>query len=88
MATVGAVAAVLGAGAAVYSASQSGKNVPKMPEIQQEKPVQASKGPDVSGIKRQTGQGLAAGPASTLLTGSSGIDTGSLNLGKNTLLGG
>lgn len=55
-------------------------------------PAQQTKAPDVNAYKTKNANAALAGPnagaASTLLTGASGIDTDSLNLGKNTLLGG
>lgn len=53
-------------------------------------PPQAAKSPDTTAIQQQAstpGSGVNSGPASTLLTGSSGVDPNSLNIGKNTLLG-
>lgn len=53
-------------------------------------PPQAAKAPDVNGIQNAAttpGGGINSGPASTLLTGTTGVDTSSLNLGKGGLLG-
>jgi hypothetical protein len=44
--------------------------------------------PDVAGILASNANAGKAGPSSTLLTGSQGIDPTKLNLGKSTLLGG
>jgi hypothetical protein len=87
MATTGVIAAVLGAGAAVYGAATAGKNAPKLPELQPEKRVQDAKGPEGQVINRQNGMGIPAG-AATMLTGSTGVNPSSLSVGKNTLLGG
>jgi len=57
---------------------------PKLPP-----PPQAAKAPDTSPLrKRNVDQGGPAVSDSTLLTGTSGIPTASLNLGGSTLLGG
>ena len=42
---------------------------------------------DVSAITQKEEQAALAGPAGTMLTGVSGVDTGQYNLGGNTLLG-
>ena len=43
---------------------------------------------DVSAITKKEEAAALTGPAGTLLTGVQGVDSGSLNLGGNTLLGG
>ena len=43
---------------------------------------------DVSAITKKEEQAALTGPAGTLLTGVQGVDSGNLNLGGNTLLGG
>ena len=43
---------------------------------------------DVSAITKKEEQAALTGPAGTMLTGVSGVDSSSLNLGGNTLLGG
>ena len=43
---------------------------------------------DVSAITKKEEQAALTGPAGTLLTGVQGVDSSSLNLGGNTLLGG
>lgn len=53
-------------------------------------PPQAAKSPDVNAIQTQAntpGGGVNSGPASTLLTGPSGVDNSQLNVGKGGLLG-
>ncbi len=55
-------------------------------------PPEAAKAPDSDQVKarnkaRMTG-GMDAGPNSTMLTGPDGVDPNSLELGKNSLLGG
>ena len=42
---------------------------------------------DVSAITQKEEQAALAGPAGTMLTGVSGVDTGQYNLGGKTLLG-
>jgi len=42
---------------------------------------------DVAGLLAQNQQQGQGGGGSTMLTGPSGVDMGSLNLGRNTLLG-
>ena len=42
---------------------------------------------DVSAITKKEEQAALTGPAGTLLTGVSGVDSSQLNLGGNTLLG-
>jgi hypothetical protein len=98
-------AAVIGAGAAIYSSNQSAKSADASREQQQTiadqqrqdaitaqaNLPQATQAPDNAAVRAKavtsalTGSG--AGNASTFLTGSSGIDDASLNLGKSTLLG-
>lgn len=82
--TVAAVAAVAGAGAAIYSAANQ-----KQPKVTP--PPQASQTPTPQGqlaaMKGLGATGGAPGVASTFLTGSGGIDPSMLNLGKSTLLG-
>lgn len=53
------------------------------------KPPQASKAPNAAGMRRDNGAagGVNAGPASTMLTGTAGVDPSKLTLGRNTLLG-
>ena len=53
-------------------------------------PPQAAKQPDVAAIQASTqtpGGGTNSGPASTMLTGSAGVDQSKLNVGKGGLLG-
>src|SRR4051812_41110057 len=55
-----------------------------------EKPPQATKAPDRSvfqAANMAAARGAFAGNAGTFLTGPSGIDAGTLSLGRNTLLG-
>ncbi|WP_288076433.1 hypothetical protein [Pseudomonas sp.] len=47
----------------------------------------AAKTPDVGAMLSANMQAAKAGGSGTMLTGTAGIDTKSLNLGKNTLLG-
>lgn len=88
--TIGTVAAVVGAGAAVagaVAASKSGK-APAAPAVTP--PPQGAQAPDASASLKKNANGAAglnAGTSSTFLTGPSGIDSGSLNIGKNVFLG-
>lgn len=53
-------------------------------------PPQAAKSPDVNAIQASTqtpGGGVNSGPASTMLTGSGGVNNSTLNVGKGGLLG-
>lgn len=94
-----AVMAVSAAGATMYSAHQ--QRVAQEESLQAQKDAaaqaeanrpQASKAPTVQGVQAgQAGAGQAGGSpgvAQTFLTGASGVDPSTLNLGKNTLLGG
>jgi len=88
-----ALATVAGAAGAGLLAKQA---VPKQPPAVQpltaaDKP-QTAKGPDRAVVNAQNtaltaAAGAKAGNAGTFLTGPSGIDASTLNLGKNTLLG-
>lgn len=97
---IGAVAAAVGAGAAVYSGIQSNKN-------QKEAAAQAKKNADKQALQAEqdfnranqktadTNKMLAAnqqaslsGQAGTMLTGPQGVAPGNVDIGKNTLLGG
>lgn len=64
-------------------------DVPKATPTNPEKPPQAGKAPQVQGLRKDNGAagGINAGPTSTFLTGSQGVDSSALTLGKNTLLG-
>lgn len=83
-------ALAVGAGAGMLAGAF---NQPKMPQIPApEKPPQASKTPDRNAVLAGNAAatlpgGAMAGNASTFLTGGSGIDSGTLNLGRNVLLG-
>lgn len=94
-----ASAAITAVGTAALGAAASKALAPKLPDgsstvkqlTQADKP-QDVKGPDLSQIKDKNAlaaaaAGQLAGNNSTLLTGSSGIASGNLNLGTNTLLG-
>jgi len=72
---IAAVAAVLGAGAGVYSATRSAPKPPPMGQQQKE--------PDV--LNRNPSPN--AGQIATMLSGAQGVNPGSLSLGRNTLLG-
>lgn len=57
-----------------------------------DKPPQAEKAPDINAIAKKnalaaSASGALSGNSSTLLTGSQGVNPGSLNLGTSTLLG-
>lgn len=88
------VAAIAGGAILASSMSPSTPNVsPTAPQAPAQDVKQASRDPDVGQLRDQnsanridTGPGASSG--STLLTGPEGIDSGSLSLKKNTLLGG
>lgn len=50
---------------------------------------QAAKQPEIKPMRAANamGSGVNAGPSSTFLTGPTGVDLGTLQIGKNTLLG-
>ena len=69
-------------------ASQTAKQ-PNMPKpATPEKPRQVEKAPGIGDLAARNRAQNAGGLGSTYLTGSAGVDPGSLNLGGNTLLGG
>lgn len=76
------------AGMAAASAMQPGAIQGAKPTTPA-KPPQASKAPNAAGMRRDNGAagGINAGQASTMLTGTAGVDPSKLTLGKNTLLG-
>ena len=82
-----------GVGAAATIASAFGGKGGDAPKVQApEKPPQATKQPDrnaISGANAAAAMpgGPMAGNASTFLTGAGGVNPGTLDLGKNTLLG-
>lgn len=83
---------LLGAAGAAAASSLLAPKTPSVEIPQPTKPPQASKAPDraatVATNKAAAGPGGAmSGNSGTFLTGASGIDPSSLNLGKNTLLG-
>lgn len=92
-------AAVVGAGASMYGAHQQksaagdalAQQKDSAAKAEANRP-QASKAPGVQGVQAgQAGAGQAGGApgvAQTFLTGASGVDPATLNLGKSTLLGG
>lgn len=54
------------------------------------KPPQSAQAPEQTAVRRSAAGNAAGGPAvaqSTMLTGTSGVNPGGLNLGRNTLLG-
>lgn len=91
-------AVVTAAAASVYSAkkqSDAQKKAQRSAEAQAQKQQQQAerefnranaKTPDLAGIMASNKR--AEGAGSTMLTGPQGVDSGSLSLGKNTLLGG
>ena len=87
-------AAIAGAGASAYSAKKQ-SDAQRSAEAQAQKQQQQAerefnranaKTPDLAGIVASNKR--AEGAGSTMLTGPQGVDSGSLSLGKNTLLGG
>ena len=91
-------AVIAGAGVSAYSAkkqSDAQKKAQRSAEAQAQKQQQQAerefnranaKTPDLAGIVASNKR--AEGAGSTMLTGPQGVDSGSLSLGKNTLLGG
>lgn len=93
------VAAGLGAGASMYSANKQSKAADKALNQQKESAAkaeatrpQAAQAPGVQSVAAgQAGAGQAGGApgvAQTFLTGASGVDPSTLNLGRASLLGG
>ena len=90
-------AAIAGAGVSAYSAkkqSDAQKKAQRSAEAQAQKQQQQAerefnranaKTPDLAAIMASNKR--AEGAGSTMLTGPQGVDTGSLALGKSTLLG-
>ena len=67
---------------------QNATQPPKPPDpLAPPPPPQAPKAPDIQAIRRDQKERTAGGYGSTLLTGMGGVAPGSLNLGRNTLLG-
>lgn len=84
--------AMVGAGVVGGMAMSGAFAKPKINIPAPEKPKQGAQAPDREGIVRANTMGgmpggAMAGNAGTFLTGPSGIDPSTLNLGKNTLLG-
>ena len=67
-------------------AKQRRKEASDRADIQQNKAHK--KKAEVSALSNKEEQAAMAGPAGTMLTGTSGVDPNKLNLGGNTLLGG
>ncbi|WP_426116305.1 hypothetical protein [Massilia sp. PWRC2] len=93
------IGAAIGGGASMYSAHQQKSAADDALNAQKESAAkaeanrpQASKAPMVQGVQAgQAGAGQAGGApgvAQTFLTGASGVDPATLNLGRSTLLGG
>lgn len=99
MGVTAAIAAVAGTAYSVYSgeraasaqASAQKQNLARANETakQQEEATNRAnqKDPDSSAILSAIQQAGKAGASGTMLTGSQGVDTSSLTLGKNVLLG-
>lgn len=99
--TAAALATATGAVGAGLAAKQAAKALtPKMPDIKVPKPEappaesksQAAKQPDraaavAANIAAAGPGGALSGNSATFLTGPSGVDPSTLNLGKNKLLG-
>lgn len=99
MGITASVMAIAAAGSSMYSAHQQKAAAGDALNAQKESAAkaeanrpQASKAPTVQGVQAgQAGAGQAGGApgvAQTFLTGASGVDPATLNLGKSTLLGG
>ena len=99
MGVTAAIAAVAGAGYSIYSGERANS---KQNEAQQQAlSAQAAneskadqemnranpKKPDTSAVVSQLQQAAKGGASGTLLTGPSGVDPSTLQLGKSTLLG-
>jgi hypothetical protein len=90
------VAGVAGTVSAVKSANDQAsatKQSQKLAEATAEQQTKAynkanANSPDIAAEQAANQQAALSGTNSTFLTGSGGIDTSSLNLGKSTLLGG
>ena len=92
--TVGTVASIAGTAAAGAAATSALTKAPKVdapkPLTQADKPAQAAQAVDRNALLKRNAtaaMGALAGNASTLLSGTSGVSPGSLNLGGNSLLG-
>lgn len=90
---ISATSLAYGAAAAIGSTLLSKALAPKAPKAQAPAapptPPQAAKVPDEQ-VRRATAAaatGMGGGQSGTMLTGANGVGTGSLNLGKSTLLG-
>lgn len=98
--TVLAAAAVAGTAYSIYAGEKASKkqtaaqNEARAAAQKQEKladeAVNAAnrKTPDTGALLTAAGNMGATGPMSTMLTGPAGVDSNTLSLGKNTLLGG
>lgn len=91
-ATVATYATAAAAAYSVYTTATADKpKAPEMPKIEALKPgAQASKAPDAGALRQANANavtGPGAGNGSTFLTGGSGLDPGSMLLGKSKLLG-
>lgn len=99
MGVTAAIAAVVGTSYAVYSGERANsKAEDAQEEAKQNQAKQESaadqamnranpKTPDTSALLSQIQQSAKGGPSGTMLTGPSGIDPKTLNLGKTSLLG-
>lgn len=100
MGVTAAVAAVVGTSYAVYSgeraSSEAKKNAVKADQaakVQADQADQANnranaKKPNIGALLSAAQQTAKGGQSGTMLTGAQGVDPNSLQLGKNTLLGG
>jgi len=88
--TTGLITAGIGAVASAALAPKAPKPQGPAPLTQADKPPAQLKAPDQAAMLEKNSiaaMGALAGNSSTLLTGSSGVAPGSLNLGASTLLG-
>ena len=100
MAITATVAAVAGTSYAVYSgerAHREGQDAMNQAKINQAKTESLAdqamnkanpKRPNTGAALSSLQQAAAGGPSGTMLTGPSGVDASTLQLGKSTLLGG
>ena len=94
--TAAGVSAVATLAGTAMAASKLMKGAPKAPEVKPltaaDKPPAQAKAPDRPAISKANATaagpgGAMSGNSGTFLTGPSGVDPSTLNLGRNTLLG-
>lgn len=79
---------IFAAAATILTSGNSKSEPAPQPPVAAPTPPAPAVAPDVSPLKTMNAALAAAqGPSSTLLTGPGGVDSKSLNLGRNLLLG-